>query len=109
MTVIELLRRLYKTIKRVLKVIFGILPGISLGNREAAHREVSNITNENRFSEYQRICSDRSLQKGKRAYMLLLLEQQGIPVLLRVKRFILELVRAIKPTHQLSMVIPLVN
>lgn len=106
---IELIQRLYQTIKRVLKVIIGVLPDISPTSQAEAHRDVEGISKDNRLSEYQRISSDRSLQKGKKAYMLMLLDQQGIPVLLKMKRFIIDLVRAIKPQHQLSTVISLVK
>jgi hypothetical protein len=107
--VIELIKRLYQIAKRVLKVIFGILPDISPTSQTEAHRDVDGISNKNRLSEYQRVYSDRSLQRGKRAYMLILLEQKGIPFLLKVKRIIIDIVRAIKPQHQLSTVISLVK
>jgi len=107
--VIELIQQLYKTIKRVLKVIFGILPDISPISQKEARRDVDGIPNEHRLSEYQRIYCDRSLQRGKQAYMLMLLEQQGIPVLLKLKRFIIGLVRAIKPQKHLSTVISIVK
>ena len=106
---IELIQQLYQTIKRVLKVIFGILPDISPTSQAEAHRDVDGISSTNRLSEYQRIYSDRSLQRGKRAYMLALLEQQGIPLSLRFKRFVIDLVRSTKPPHQLSTVISLVK
>lgn len=106
---IELIQRLYQVIKRILKVILGILPDISPTSQTEAHRDVDCISSENRLSEYQKISSDRTLQKGKRAYMLMLLEQQGIPVLLKFKRVIIDIVRAIKPLHTLSIVIPLVK
>lgn len=106
---LELIQRLYQTIKQVLKVIIGVLPDISPTSQAETHRDVESISKSNRFSEYQRISSDRSLQKGKQAYMLMLLEQQGIPVLLKVKRLIIDLVRVIKPQHQLSTVISLVK
>lgn len=106
---IELILQLYRTLKRVLKTILGILPNISPTNQKEACRDVDCIPNEYRLSEYQRISSDRSLQRAKRAYMLLLLEQQGIPVSLRLKRFIIDLVRSIKPQHNQSTVISIVK
>ena len=105
----ELIRQLYITFKRVLKVTLGVMPDISPTNQKEARRDVDSIPHEHRFSEYQRIYCDRSLQRGKQAYMLMLLEQQGIPVLLKLKRFIIGLVRAIKPQQHLSTVISIVK
>ena len=106
---LELIQRFYKTFKRVLKVTLGIMPDISPASQKEARRDVDNIPNEHRLNEYQRIYCDRSLQRGKQAYMLMLLEQQGIPVLLKLKRFIIGLVRAIKPQQHLSTVISIVK
>ncbi|MCL1148060.1 hypothetical protein L2747_18820 [Shewanella marinintestina] len=106
---IELVVRLYKIVKRVLKVVFQVLPDISPVNIQQAKLVVEAITAENRSSEYQRIYSDRSIQGSKRAYLLMLLEQQGIPFHLKLKRFIIDIARAIKPQHGLAIVTTLVH
>lgn len=105
----ELVVRLYKIVKRVLKVVFNVMPDISVVSAEQAKQIVESITAESRCSEYQRLYSDRSMQGGKRAYLLMLLEQQGIPLCLRLKRFIVDIARAIKPQHGLAIVKPLVH
>ena len=106
---LELIKRLYQIIKRVLKVVLKVLPDISPANQADVRCEIQGMEQAERPGEYLRICSDRSQQEGRRAYQLMLLEQLGIPFLLRLKRFIIDLVRAIKPQHGLSLVISLVN
>ena len=106
---IELVVRLYKIVKRVLKVVFNVMPDISPANFQQAKLVVGSIAAESRCSEYQRIYSDRSIQGSKRAYLLMLLEQLGIPFSLRLKRFIIDIARAIKPQHGLAIVTPLVH
>ena len=101
--------QLYKIVKRVLKVVFQVLPDISPANIEQAKLVVESITAQNRCIEYQRIYSDRSKHGGKRAYLLMLLEQKGIPFHLKLKSFIIDIARAIKPQHGLAIVTPLVH
>lgn len=105
----ELIKRLYQIVKRVLKVILKVLPDISPDNQAEVRCEVQQMAQTERCGEYLRICSDRNQQEGRRAYKLMLLEQLGIPFLLKLKRFIIDLVRAIKPQHGLSLVISLVK
>ncbi|MGI2002099.1 hypothetical protein [Shewanella frigidimarina] len=105
----ELIKQLYQIVKRVMKVALKVLPDISPANQIEARCEVQQLLQTERCGEYLRICSDRNQQEGRRAYKLMLLEQLGIPFLLKLKRFIIDLIRAIKPQHGLSLVIPLVN
>ena len=79
------------------------MPNISPKDRSDAQVTVGAIPEQMRSLEYQRLIMERG-NLGKRAYMLNMLEQQGVPVRLRLKRLIVDVIRAIKPPRHLASV-----
>lgn len=106
---LELTKRLYLIVKRILKIIFNVHPDLSPEHQQQAHAEISSIPLTDTLSEYQQVASERGQIEGRRAYKLSLLERRGIPWIFRLKRLFIDIVRAIKPAHTLSIVKPLVN